>query len=118
MALEYIYVARVQEIPERRGKLIHLDDEDIALFRVNGKVYALSNVCAHQHFSALHQGELKGLRVSCPMHGWTYSLETGLAETGNGTVKTYPVKTAGEKVFLGIERNKEMPQQSSEDHAE
>jgi nitrite reductase (NADH) small subunit len=103
MATEFIRVASVGEIPDRRGKLVNVDDEDIALFRVNNRVYALNNVCAHQHFSALHEGTLTGLCVSCPMHGWTYSLETGIAETGNGRVKTYPVKIEGDQVFLGRE---------------
>lgn len=105
MATVFIRVARVQQIPDRGGKLVHLDDDDIALFRVNGKVYALNNVCAHQHFSALHQGELNGLHISCPMHGWTYSLETGVAVTGSGRVKAYPVKIEGDNVLVGVERS-------------
>jgi NAD(P)H-dependent nitrite reductase small subunit len=107
MAIEYIRVAQVRELSEHRGKLVRIEDEDVALFKVDGAVYALSNVCAHQHFSALHQGEVKGLRVSCPMHGWTYSLITGVAETGNGKVKAYPVRVEGEHVFVGVEQGGE-----------
>lgn len=109
MAMKFIRVASVEEIPSRRGKLVQVDGEDIALFKVSDRVYALNNVCAHQHFSALHEGTLTGLCVSCPMHGWTYSLETGIAATGEGRVKTYPVKVEGGLVFLGRERDSETP---------
>ena len=97
---EFVKVAKVVDVFEKRAKLIRLEDEDIAVWRVDGKFYAINNVCAHQHFSALHQGELNGLKITCPMHGWTYSLETGIAETGNGKVKTYQVKVEGGFVWI------------------
>lgn len=100
MQVEFVKVARVSEVRESGGKLIRVDDEEIALFKVDGKFYAINNVCAHQHFSALHQGELDGLKVTCPMHGWTYSLETGKAVSGDGCVKTYQVKVEGEFVLI------------------
>ena len=43
---------------------------------------------------------LSGLTVACPMHGWTYSLETGIAVSGSGRVRTYEVKVEGENVFI------------------
>jgi NAD(P)H-dependent nitrite reductase small subunit len=97
---EFVKVARLSDLHDRRGKLIRIEDDEIALFKVDGKLYAINNVCAHQHFSALHQGELKGLEITCPMHGWTYSLETGKATSGSGCVRTYPVKVIGENVFV------------------
>jgi NAD(P)H-dependent nitrite reductase small subunit len=96
----YVNVARLSDIAEGRSARVRLDDEEIALWRVRGKFYAISNVCSHQHFSELHRGILSGLTVACPMHGWTYSLETGIAVTGNGRVRTYDVKVEGESVFI------------------
>lgn len=104
MPIEFVKVAKVSEIRENSGKFIRIDDDEIALFKVNGNFYAINNVCAHQHISALHQGELDGLKVTCPMHGWTYSLETGKAVSGGGCVKTYQVKAEGE--FVWIEKPK------------
>jgi NAD(P)H-dependent nitrite reductase small subunit len=96
----YIRVARLQDIGEKRCKKVKVGEEEVALWRVNGTVYAINNVCAHQHFSALHQGVLEGLTVACPMHGWTYSLATGKAENGEGRVKTYRVKIERDEVYL------------------
>jgi len=98
--MEFVKVAQVSDIPKRGGKLIHLDGEAIALWRVNGIVFAINNVCPHQHFSMLHKGTLEGVYVTCPMHGWTFSLEDGHPKFGNGKARTYQVKVVGEDVFV------------------
>jgi nitrite reductase/ring-hydroxylating ferredoxin subunit len=95
-------VLKLADLREGKGKKIQVDGEEIALWLVRGTVYAISNVCAHQHFSMMHDGSLEGLSVSCPMHGWSFSLETGKATSGSGAVATYPVKIDGGKVFVGI----------------
>ena len=96
----YLRVARLSDIPEGRGARVTIGDDEIALWHVRGRIYAIGNVCAHQHFSALHLGTLTGLNVSCPMHGWTYSLETGAALSGSGRVRTYGVKVEGDDIFV------------------
>ena len=93
-------VARVSELPEKRGRRVSVMGEEIALWRVDGKFYAIQNVCSHQHYPVLHQGILSGTSVTCPMHGWTYSLETGIAEVGNGRVKTYDVRVEGDDILI------------------
>ncbi len=96
----FVQVARVAEIPDRRSKRVTVGDHDIALWHVDGGYYAISNVCSHQHIPALHLGLLEGLRVTCPMHGWTYSLVTGLAESGEGRVRTFKVIVEGDAIFI------------------
>jgi len=98
--VEFLKVARSSDLHNHCGKLVHVEGEEIALWRVDGKTYAINNVCPHQHFSTLHQGTLDGLHVTCPMHGWTFSLEDGNPRFGNGRAKTYQVKVVGEDVFV------------------
>ena len=96
----YVRVARLSGIAEGKSLRVKLGDDEIALWRVGGKLYAIGNVCSHQHFSELHHGILSGLTVACPMHGWTYSLETGIALSGSGRVGTYSVKVEGDDVYI------------------
>lgn len=96
-------VIAVQKLHEHRGTLVTVDGKDIALFRRRDTVCAISNVCAHQHFSMLHQGPVKEFEVTCPMHGWTYDIRTGKSTTGQGNVAVYPVKVTGNDVFVEIE---------------
>ncbi len=100
MEKSFVKVARLSDIAEGKSARVSLGDDEIALWRVRGKLYAIGNVCSHQHFSELHRGMLSGLTVACPMHGWTYSLETGIAVSGSGRVRTYEVKVEGENVFI------------------
>jgi nitrite reductase/ring-hydroxylating ferredoxin subunit len=96
----FVRVARLSDIAEGRSARVKLGGDEIALWHVRGRVYAIGNVCSHQHFSELHHGILSGLTVSCPMHGWTYSLETGIAVTGSGRVRTYPVIVEGDGIYI------------------
>jgi nitrite reductase (NADH) small subunit len=98
--VEFVKVARTSDLHDQRGTLVYLEGEAIALWRINGKIYAINNVCPHQHFSMLHQGTLDGVYVTCPMHGWTFSLEDGQPKFGNGRAKTYQVKVEGEYVLV------------------
>jgi nitrite reductase/ring-hydroxylating ferredoxin subunit len=93
-------VACLSEIEEGQSKLVRMGGEEIALWRVDGMFFAISNVCAHQHAPALHLGILQGRTVACPRHGWTYSLETGIATTGDGRVRTFAVKRVGDDIYL------------------
>ena len=87
---------------ERCGTLVHIEGNDIAIFKRDAKYFAISNVCAHQHFSLLYKGRLDGLTVECPMHGWIYELETGKALTGNGKVATYPLRIEGDDILIEL----------------
>jgi nitrite reductase (NADH) small subunit len=102
MGSTFVKAGRAISFPEGKCKRVKVGDEDVALWHVKGKFYAIDNVCAHQHFAMLHQGILEDLTVTCPMHGWTFSLETGKATVGSGRVKTYAVKVVGDDVWVEL----------------
>ncbi len=93
-------VARLRDLKERKGKLVCIDGEEIALFNIEGKIFAVGNVCPHQHFSKLHEGMLDGKTLTCPMHGWSYDLESGKSVNADGKLKTFAVEIRGDDVFL------------------
>lgn len=103
METEYIKVGLFSELRDGRARKVTVGDHEVALWRVGGKLYAVGNVCAHQHFSMIHQGTVEGQIVRCPMHGWEYSLETGTAVSGNGTIPVFEVKLDGESVLISRE---------------
>ena len=99
---DFIRVAGLDQLRERRGVSVLVDGREIALFLLNGDVFAVRNSCAHQHFSVLHQGTIDGYRVSCPMHGWTYDVRSGKATSGEGNIPTYPVRIQGNDVYIEV----------------
>jgi methionine sulfoxide reductase heme-binding subunit len=69
-------VCRVEDIPERRACVATLNGERVAVFKYDGKVAAVSNVCQHQN-GPLGEGKIIDGCITCPWHGFQYLPETG-----------------------------------------
>ena len=105
--LEY-FVCNIEEVKEHHGKKVIADGIEIALFNIEGKIFAISNVCSHQRFSLLHEGEFKDCVVTCPMHGWAYDVRTGIStnaspEGAGGRVKVFKTEMKNGKVLINID---------------
>ncbi len=103
---EYIKVCKQEDIPERGGIEIMVYDYEIALFRVEGKIYAINNLCPHHHSPILHEGFIEQCAVVCPAHGWKFSLKTGKQPGNKAGVSTYPVKCEGDDVLVSLPKAK------------
>ena len=99
---EFIKVAKKSEIPAYTGKLVEVNGKEIALFLVEGKVYALYNACAHQG-GALAEGGLQGRTVMCPWHGWNFDVMTGECKF-NPRIKqpVFKIKEDGEDIYVEV----------------
>ena len=100
----FIYACKLSEIPPNgnRGKVIIVDTEEIALFLLNGIVYAISNICPHEHSPLLAEGYVnrEALTVECPLHGWTYKIPTGESIVGGSRIASYAVKVIHDEVWV------------------
>ncbi len=95
-------VAKLSGIQEGQSIVIDVDNKPIALFKVQGVVYALDNTCPHQG-GPLGEGYLDGSEVTCPWHAWTFDVKTGDCQSSPGfTQPSYKVKIEGEDVFLEL----------------
>ncbi len=103
MGVQKIRVGELEDLPLRRGKLVCAGGEEIAVWRVDGNVYAISAVCAHEHVATLHEGLRNGTTIACPLHGWTYALENGRALVGSGILRTYPVTVERGIVYVQVD---------------
>ncbi len=94
-------VARVCDIPEGRGLCVRLRDREVGLYRFDGRVYAMQDVCPHAGYP-LSDGEMDGRIVICAGHGWSFDLVTGLApgEIDEEPLERYPVRIEGDEVWL------------------
>lgn len=64
---------------------------DIALFNIDGQIYAIDDSCPHTGASLLF-GKLDGRFVRCPAHGLSFDLATGCMRGGGMNVRAYPVE--------------------------
>jgi len=72
----FVQVCRVSEIPEKRARIVSAQGERIAVFRYDGKVSAVSNVCRHQN-GPLGEGRIVDGCITCPWHGYQYTPDSG-----------------------------------------
>jgi len=97
-----VKVATTAQIPDDHGLRVVAGDREIALFRVDGRIYAISNVCRHLG-GPLADGWLEGRKVACPWHNWTYDVTTGACTLApNASLTTFPVTVDGDDVFVEV----------------
>ncbi|MGQ0552940.1 MAG: Rieske 2Fe-2S domain-containing protein [Planctomycetota bacterium] len=74
--VDWVDTGLASEIPEDRARVVLLSGERVAIFRWQGRVAALSNVCRHQG-GPLGEGRIVDGCVTCPWHGYQYRPEDG-----------------------------------------
>lgn len=72
----FVDACAVESIPEKCAAVISVNGERVAIFKFDGKVSAISNVCRHQN-GPLGEGKIIDGCVTCPWHGYQYLPETG-----------------------------------------
>lgn len=72
----FVDVCAVADIPANRARIILLSGERTAIFKYDGKISAVSNVCQHQN-GPLGEGKIVAGCITCPWHGYQYVPETG-----------------------------------------
>jgi nitrite reductase/ring-hydroxylating ferredoxin subunit len=103
----YTKVCTFSELKENQGKRFLINDVDIAVFKVDGEIYVLNNVCPHQHTSVMYDGFIEDGCVVCPAHGWMFNLKTGKQPTGARGLDSYPVKIVDDEI-LALVKPKEL----------
>ena len=96
----YVDACAVVDIPENRARIICLSGERVAIFKYDGKVSAVSNVCQHQN-GPLGEGKIVDGCITCPWHGYQYLPETGASPPPFvEKVPTFNVQIRNGRVFV------------------
>ncbi len=68
---------QADEVPENGVRLALVSDgREVALFKVNGVIFALDNFCPHAG-GPLNEGKVENGTITCPWHAWTFDIPTG-----------------------------------------
>jgi 3-phenylpropionate/trans-cinnamate dioxygenase ferredoxin subunit len=99
-----VTVAKTSEIPPGTIEVREVNGTRIALCNVNGRFYAIDDVCTHDG-GPLDQGFLEGNLVECPRHGAKFDVTSGRAVVLPAVqpVKTYAVEVDGDDVKVAVE---------------
>lgn len=99
-----IKVCKVSELPSGSSKSITVNDKDVGVFNINGKYYAIDNLCLHAG-GPLTDGyiDADACQVTCSWHGWAFDLATGKCVTHprqDVFTGSYTIKTEGDEIFI------------------
>ena len=99
---EFLKLATLSELAAGTCKAVEAAGKIIALYNVDGNVYALDNTCLHRG-GPLGEGTLNGDVVTCPWHLWEYNVRTG-EKVNSPAVKvaTYPVQVEGNDIKVAV----------------
>ena len=97
-----VKVASVDEVPEGDLKKVMVGGDPVALFKIEGKFYATSNICMHEQCELDENHMMHGDVVECTCHGSQYNVKTGanVLPPASEPLKTYSVSVEGEDVFV------------------
>jgi 3-phenylpropionate/trans-cinnamate dioxygenase ferredoxin subunit len=97
-------VASFSDLEEGVGLRVEINDHSVAIFLVDGTLFALGDRCSHAEAS-LSEGEVFDTEVECPRHGSAFDLATGEPRSLPATkpVPVYRVWTEGGEVFLAVD---------------
>ena len=96
-------VATLAELDGQEITLVQVDHLEILLCRCNGELYALRNQCSHA-LKPLADGYIEDGAIFCPVHGASFSLQSGqaLSRPASRAIDTYPLKVEGDSVLIDI----------------
>ena len=103
--MDWIDIGAIADIPPRGARCVNTPQGKIGVFRTaDDRIFALRDHCPHKG-GPLSQGIVHGTAVTCPLHNWVISLETGKAlGADEGTVNTIPVKVEAGRIALALGR--------------
>jgi len=100
--MNFVKASTLSDLKPGQCKAVEIGGKTIALFNVDGTVYALDNTCLHQG-GPLGEGILEKDIVTCPWHMWEYNVRTG-EHLGDPPLKveTYPVQVEGNDIKVAV----------------
>ncbi len=99
---EAVRVGSVTELRKGKPLGVTVAGRDIAIFEVAGEIVATAGKCLHAG-GPLCQGTLEAAILTCPWHGWSYDLKTGICEEDPGLVlQRYAVTIQGDDILVGL----------------
>lgn len=101
----WIDIGALSDIPAQGARVVKTAHGCIAVFRTAAdQVFAIDDRCPHKG-GPLSEGIVHGTSVTCPLHAWVFSLETGMATGAEaGAVTSYPARIDAGRILLDATR--------------
>lgn len=99
----WVKIGNLSDVPRRGARCVKSGGVTIAIFRTaDDRVFALEDRCPHKK-GPLSQGIVHDGCVTCPLHNWVISLESGEAQgADSGSTAKFEVKLSGDDILLDL----------------
>lgn len=96
-------VMALEDVFEGEVMAVNVQGKEIALYEVQGELYATDNLCTHGA-ARLSDGFLEGREIECPFHQGRFDVCTGKALCAPLTenIRVYPVRIENKRVFVNM----------------
>ena len=103
--MKWLDIGPIDDIPQRGARCVMTPQGRIGVFRTHDdRIYAIEDHCPHKG-GPLTQGIVHGAAVTCPLHNWVISLETGKAlGADEGLVKTIAVRLENRRISIALDQ--------------
>lgn len=100
---DWVTVAKRADLPPGQIKGVKVGKLEIALYNLDGDIYATDNVCSHA-YAQLSDGFLDKGTIVCPLHAGCFDVKTGKAveAPAEEDIKTYPARVAGDDIQVAV----------------
>ena len=93
----------VSRVSEGEPVGVKLGELRVALYRVNGELFATDDICPHA-YALLSTGFLEEYVIECPLHGAMFDVRSGRCQTSTyKDVRSYAVEVRDGEVFVDLE---------------
>ncbi|WP_138470257.1 nitrite reductase small subunit NirD [Poseidonocella sp. HB161398] len=102
-AFDWRLIGTIDDIPRQGARCVKNGEMTIAVFRTgDDRIFAIEDRCPHKN-GPLSQGIVHDGCVTCPLHNWVISLETGAAQGADeGATQTFPIRLDGRDIYLSL----------------
>jgi len=98
----FTFICLKSELKENIGRKFIVDEIEVAVFKINDEVFALSNICPHQQTHLIYDGFIEEEFIVCPAHGWKFNLRTGKKDSVSNGLQAYPLEIVDDKIFVKV----------------
>ena len=96
-------ITRAENVPPQEGRSVTIGGKELAIFNLGDRFATIENQCPHKG-GPLCDGIVSSTIVVCPLHGWRFDLNTGLAVRASlpACVTTFPTRVEDGIILVDV----------------
>lgn len=103
MSNQFTRFCELADVPPGAKKALKINDTWVLVCNTKERLFAVSNICSHQA-KPLMMGRVRNCKITCPVHGARFDLETGEALDLPATkpIDTYEVRVVDDWIEVKL----------------